>query len=116
MNKAKWFVARLGYRQLWKHGSQTGDVVAAAFLALATRRVRCSCSISTNQSHLVFRATPRSQTKWLQLEVVLSRVRAHRQIALCDAVAVALEHLKNSNRDKKVLIVISDAGGNRPHA
>jgi VWFA-related protein len=32
--------------------------------------------------------------------------------ALYDAVAAALEHLKKGNRDKKVLIVISDGGDN----
>ena len=47
-----------------------------------------------------------------QLEVALSRVRANGETALYDAVAVALEHLKKGNRDKKVLIVISDGGDN----
>ncbi len=47
-----------------------------------------------------------------QLEVALSRVNADGQTALYDAVAVALEHLKLGNRDKKVLIVISDGGDN----
>lgn len=47
-----------------------------------------------------------------QLEVVLSRITANGQTALYDAVAAALEHLKKGNRDKKVLIVISDGGDN----
>ncbi len=47
-----------------------------------------------------------------QLEVALSRVRANGETALYDAVAVALDHLKKGNRDKKVLIVISDGGDN----
>jgi Ca-activated chloride channel family protein len=47
-----------------------------------------------------------------QLEGALSRVRANGETALYDAVAVALEHLKKGNRDKKVLIVISDGGDN----
>jgi Ca-activated chloride channel homolog len=47
-----------------------------------------------------------------QLEVALSRVRANGETALYDAVAVALDHLKRGNRDKKVLIVISDGGDN----
>ncbi len=34
------------------------------------------------------------------------------ETALYDAVAAALEHLKKGNRDKKVLIVISDGGDN----
>jgi Ca-activated chloride channel family protein len=47
-----------------------------------------------------------------QLEVALSRIITNGQTALYDAVAVALEHLKQGNRDKKVLIVISDGGDN----
>ena len=47
-----------------------------------------------------------------QLEVALSRIAANGQTALYDAVAAALAHLKQGNRDKKVLIVISDGGDN----
>jgi VWFA-related protein len=47
-----------------------------------------------------------------QLQVALSRIAADGETALYDAVAAALEHLKKGNRDKKVLIVISDGGDN----
>ena len=47
-----------------------------------------------------------------QLEVALSTIITSGQTALYDAVAAALEHLKKGNRDKKVLIVISDGGDN----
>ena len=47
-----------------------------------------------------------------QLEVALSRIAAAGMTALYDAVAAALEHLKKGNRDKKVLIVVSDGGDN----
>ncbi len=47
-----------------------------------------------------------------QLEVALSRINTTGRTALYDAVAVALNHLKQGNRDKKVLIVISDGGDN----
>jgi VWFA-related protein len=47
-----------------------------------------------------------------QLQVALSRVAADGETALYDAVAIALEHLKEGNRDKKVLIVVSDGGDN----
>jgi len=47
-----------------------------------------------------------------QLQVALSRIAANGMTALYDAVAAALEHLKKGNRDKKVLIVISDGGDN----
>lgn len=47
-----------------------------------------------------------------QLRVALSGVAADGETALYDAVAVALEHLKKGDRDKKVLIVVSDGGDN----
>ena len=47
-----------------------------------------------------------------QLQVALSRIAALGETALYDAVAAALEHLKMGDRDKKVLIVISDGGDN----
>lgn len=47
-----------------------------------------------------------------QLQVALSRITANGETALYDAVAVALEHLEKGNRDKKVLIVISDGADN----
>jgi VWFA-related protein len=50
--------------------------------------------------------------KETQLVAALSRITAEGQTALYDAVAAALEHLKKGDRDKKVLIVISDGGDN----
>lgn len=47
-----------------------------------------------------------------QLEKGLSRFAADGETALYDAVAAALEHLKSGNRDRKILIVISDGGDN----
>jgi Ca-activated chloride channel family protein len=50
-----------------------------------------------------------------QLEVALSKLRPDGETALYDALAVALDHLKQGSRDKKVLIVISDGGDNASH-
>ena len=47
-----------------------------------------------------------------QLELALARVAADGETALYDAVAAALDHLNKGNRDKKVLVVISDGGDN----
>jgi Ca-activated chloride channel homolog len=47
-----------------------------------------------------------------QLQAALSKVAADGETALYDAIAVALDHLKKGNRDKQVLIVISDGGDN----
>ncbi len=50
-----------------------------------------------------------------QLQVALSRVAANGETALYDAVAAALEHLKMGDREKKVLIIVSDGGDNTSH-
>jgi Ca-activated chloride channel homolog len=47
-----------------------------------------------------------------QLQVALSRFHADGETALYDAIVAALDHLKLGNRDKKVLIVVSDGGDN----
>src|ERR1700688_3688412 len=47
-----------------------------------------------------------------QLEAALSKNKTDGLTALYDAVAVALDHLKQGKWDKKVLIVISDGGDN----
>lgn len=47
-----------------------------------------------------------------QLQDALARITTDGETALYDAVAVALEHLKKGNRDKKVLIIVSDGGDN----
>ena len=47
-----------------------------------------------------------------ELKLALSRFNANGQTALYDALAVAIEHLKMGNRDKKVLVVVSDGGDN----
>jgi len=47
-----------------------------------------------------------------QLQVALSRTAADGMTALYDAMAAALVHLNKGNRDKKVLIVVSDGGDN----
>lgn len=47
-----------------------------------------------------------------QLEVALSGIIANGETALYDAVAAGLDHLRRGNRDKRVLIVISDGADN----
>lgn len=50
--------------------------------------------------------------KEVQLREAVSRIKADGMTALYDAVAAALEHLSKGNREKKVLIVISDGADN----
>ncbi len=47
-----------------------------------------------------------------QLQSALSRISANGETAIYDAVAAGLDHLKKGNRDKRVLIVISDGADN----
>jgi VWFA-related protein len=47
-----------------------------------------------------------------QLQVALSKFKTTGETALYDGLAAAIEHLKMGNRDKKVLIVVSDGGDN----
>ena len=47
-----------------------------------------------------------------QLQLALSGIKAAGQTALYDGIAVALDHIKKSSLEKKVLIVISDGGDN----
>src|SRR4051812_40637305 len=47
-----------------------------------------------------------------QLKAAMGSVKASGKTALYDAVTVALEQLKKGNRDKRVLIVVSDGGDN----
>jgi len=48
----------------------------------------------------------------VQLEIALSSIAARGMTALYDAIAAALDRLKAGDRDKKVLVVISDGGDN----
>jgi VWFA-related protein len=47
-----------------------------------------------------------------QLQQALAEIKTIGQTALYDAIAAALDHLKQGSRDKKVLILISDGGDN----
>jgi Ca-activated chloride channel family protein len=47
-----------------------------------------------------------------ELKKAMNTVKANGKTALYDAVAVALEHLKQGSRDKRVLIVVSDGADN----
>jgi VWFA-related protein len=47
-----------------------------------------------------------------KLQLALSSIHTVGETALYDGIAAALEHLRQSNRDKKVLILITDGGDN----
>jgi len=94
--------------------TKRGDVVAAS-LAFARASNPQDQMFVVNFNEKVWFALP-ADTPFTdqvsQLERALSRIAANGETALYDAVAAGLEHLKKGNRDKKVLIVISDGGDN----
>ncbi len=95
-------------------GPKVRDVIAAA-LAFARSSNRQDQMFVVNFNEHVRFALP-DNTPFTdqpgQLQVALSRIKADGETALYDAIAAALEHLKSGDRDKKVLIVISDGGDN----
>ncbi|HJX85669.1 MAG TPA: VWA domain-containing protein, partial [Candidatus Angelobacter sp.] len=98
-------------------GSMTrkrSDVIAAA-LAFARSSNPQDQMFVVNFNEYVSFALPENTPftdKGSELEAALSKIHTVGKTALYDAMAVAMEHLKKGNRDKKVLIVISDGGDN----
>jgi VWFA-related protein len=95
-------------------GPKRSDVIAAA-LAFARSSNPKDQIFVVNFNDQVSFALPEKipfTDNVAQLEMALSRVAAIGQTALYDAVDVALNHLSKGNRDKKVLIIISDGGDN----
>jgi len=94
--------------------SKRADVIAAA-LAFARSSNPQDEMFVVNFNEKVSLGLPKDvlfTDKVAQLEVALSRIVADGETALYDAVAIALHHLRQGNRDRKVLIVISDGGDN----
>jgi len=95
-------------------GSKRADVIAAA-LAFARSSNPQDQMFVVNFNEKVSFGLPNNvlfTDKAVQLELALSRIAADGETALYDAVAAALDHLKQGDRDRKVLIVISDGGDN----
>jgi VWFA-related protein len=95
-------------------GPKRSEVIAAALAFARSSNPEDQMFVVSFNEHVSFGLpadTPFTD-KVAQLEVALSRIAANGMTALYDAVAAALEHLKKGNRDKKVLIVISDGGDN----
>ena len=93
--------------------SKRNDVIAAA-LAFARSSNPQDQMFVVNFNEKVSLGLPNNMAftdQVPQLQIALA-VGADGQTALYDAVSVALEHLKQGDRDKKVLIVVSDGGDN----
>jgi len=95
-------------------GPKVHDVIAAALAFARSSNPKDQMFVVNFNEHVSFGLpidTPFTD-KAIQLQVALSTIQARGMTALYDAVAAALEHLKKGNRDKKVLIVVSDGGDN----
>lgn len=95
-------------------GPKRDDVIAAAMAFARSSNPQDQMFIVNFNDHVSFglpAGTPFTDQQ-NQLQLALSGISAIGQTALYDGIAAALEHLKLGNRDKKVLILISDGGDN----
>ena len=95
-------------------GPKDPEVIAAALAFARSSNPQDQMFVVNFNEHVSF-ALPRNTPftdQGAQLKVALSTITANGMTALYDAVAAGLEHLKKGNRDKKVLIVVSDGGDN----
>jgi VWFA-related protein len=95
-------------------GKKRAEVIAAALAFARSSNPQDQMFVVNFNEHVRF-GLPENKPftdQVPQLEVALSTIITSGQTALYDAVAAALEHLKKGDRDKKVLIVISDGGDN----
>ncbi|MGD0831061.1 MAG: VWA domain-containing protein [Terracidiphilus sp.] len=95
-------------------GSKRTDVIDAALLFAQSSNPRDQMFVVNFNEHVSYGLpedipfTDRQE----RLRLALSSIKAIGETALYDAIAAALDHLKQGKCDKKVLIVISDGGDN----
>ena len=90
------------------------EVITAALAFARSSNADDQMFVVSFNEHVSFGLPPDTAftDKMATLEVAPSGIAAEGMTALYDAVAAALEHLKKGNRDKKVLLVVSDGGDN----
>jgi VWFA-related protein len=95
-------------------GNKRIEVIAAALAFARSSNPKDQMFVVNFNEHVRFALAANTQftDQVSQLEAALSKINANGETALYDAVAAALEHLQKGDRDKKVLIVISDGGDN----
>jgi len=95
-------------------GQKRADVIAAALSFAQSSNPQDQIFIVNFNEHVSYGLPPDIPFtgRMDQLRVALSSFKAIGETALYDAIASALDHLKQSKCDKKVLIVISDGGDN----
>jgi VWFA-related protein len=90
------------------------EVIAAALAFACSSNPQDQMFVINFNEHVTFGLpadTPFTD-KTAQLRAALSKFKTTGETALYDALVAAIEHLKLGNRDKKVLIVVSDGGDN----
>jgi Ca-activated chloride channel family protein len=90
------------------------EVIAAALAFAGSSNPQDQMFLVNFNEHVSFGLPPKTPftDKPDQLKAAMSTVISDGKTALYDAVSIALEHLKKGNRDKKVLIVVSDGADN----
>jgi VWFA-related protein len=94
--------------------SKRSDVIAAALEFAQSSNPQDQMFVVNFNEHVSLALPPDTPFTGSrdQLQLALSKIQPMGQTALYDALALALNHLKQGNSDKKVLIVISDGGDN----
>jgi len=95
-------------------GPKRNEVIAAALAFARSSNPQDQMFVVNFNEHVTFGLpadTPFTD-KTAQLQAALAKFKTSGETALYDALAAAIEHLKKGNRDKKVLIVVSDGGDN----
>jgi VWFA-related protein len=95
-------------------GPKRDDVIVAALAFARSSNPQDQMFVVNFNEHVSFGlpANIPFTDKRDQLQEALSEIKAMGQTALYDGIAVGLDHLKQANRDKKVLVLISDGGDN----
>lgn len=90
------------------------DVIAAALAFTDSRNSQDQAFVVKFNERVTFGLPPDMPftDQKLRLRQALSGIVASGETALYDGIAAALDHLKQSTRDKRVLILISDGGDN----
>jgi len=95
-------------------GPKRADVIAAALAFAGSSNPQDQMFVVNFNDHVSF-GLPRDipfTDRRDQLERALSSIRTIGMTSFYDGIAAALDHLKDGDRDKKVLILISDGGDN----
>jgi VWFA-related protein len=95
-------------------GSKRDDVIAAAMAFARSSNPQDQMFVVNFNDGVSFGLPPGTPftDRREQLQRALSAITAIGQTSLYDGIAAALDRLKQGNRDKKVLILISDGGDN----